>query len=204
MYLKKAVVVSQVANVANNGSGLIRVTTSTAHGRTTGDAVHIADVGGVTAANGRWVVTVIDANTIDLQSSTFSGTYTSGGFVALKQQLRLKLTTSPSTPLQVAADVRYLNPLNGVIAGTDTVLTTLPSDAAVTVLESDLVYDMVVDLLSVFNADASTRILEVTRRNQLVTVNQARASLATLERAEVSRSRVTLYSSTGRVIQEAL
>lgn len=56
--------------------------TVTGHGMTTGDMVTVASVGGVTAATGRWTITVIDANTMDLYGSTFSGVYTSGGTVA--------------------------------------------------------------------------------------------------------------------------
>jgi hypothetical protein len=61
--------------LANNGSGLIRVT-STAHGLSTGYRVHVQLVQGVANANGTWYVTVIDANTFDLQNSVFAGTYT--------------------------------------------------------------------------------------------------------------------------------
>jgi hypothetical protein len=67
-----------VTGAVNNGSGLIRLTV-TAHGYTTGDRIAADSVGGVPNAQGSWIVTVIDANTIDLQGSTFAGTYTSGG-----------------------------------------------------------------------------------------------------------------------------
>lgn len=66
-----------------DSSGIIRVQTSAAHGLTTGDAVWIADVGGVTAANGAWYVTVIDSDEFTLDGSTFAGAYTSGGTVYL-------------------------------------------------------------------------------------------------------------------------
>ena len=68
-----------VTNAANNGSGLIRITTGSAHGRTTGDKIFISGVTGTTEANGGWIVTVIDATNVDLQSSTFTNTYVSGG-----------------------------------------------------------------------------------------------------------------------------
>jgi hypothetical protein len=68
--------------VANNGSGLIRITTSTAHGRTTGDEVILAQVGGTTEANGKRIITVIDSTHYDLQGSTFVHAYTSGGLAA--------------------------------------------------------------------------------------------------------------------------
>lgn len=67
-----------ITGAANNGSGLIRIT-ATAHGLQTANTVTITGVGGVPAANGTWVITVISANTYDLIGSTFAGTYTSGG-----------------------------------------------------------------------------------------------------------------------------
>lgn len=70
-----------ISNVTNNGSGLIRVTVSSTSGLTTGDYKTITGVVGVTAANGSWTITVIDGTNFDLQGSTFSGTYTSGGVV---------------------------------------------------------------------------------------------------------------------------
>lgn len=68
-----------ISGAANNGSGLIRITTSTAHTLVTGDAVGIYGVTGTTEANGRWLVTVIDTTHVDLQSSTFTNAYVSGG-----------------------------------------------------------------------------------------------------------------------------
>jgi hypothetical protein len=54
--------------------------TITVHGYKTGDSVTIVGVGGNTAANGTWVITVSDANTFTLNTSTWvSGAYTSGG-----------------------------------------------------------------------------------------------------------------------------
>ena len=68
----------RITNAVNNGSGLVRLTI-TGHGYKTGYAVVTTNVGGIPGANGSFLVTVIDANTIDLQNSTFSGAYTSGG-----------------------------------------------------------------------------------------------------------------------------
>lgn len=69
-----------VTGAVNNGSGLIRLTTVAA-GRVlrTGDTVQVSNVGGVPAATGTWKVTSVNATTVDLQGSTFAGTYTSGG-----------------------------------------------------------------------------------------------------------------------------
>lgn len=67
-----------VTGAVNNGSGLVRLTV-VAHGCSTGDDVYSHSIGGVTGANGDFAVTVVDADNIDLQGSTFSGAYTSGG-----------------------------------------------------------------------------------------------------------------------------
>jgi hypothetical protein len=202
MYLKKAVILASIANVANNGSGLFRVTTSSAHGRATNDVVYIHDVLGAPNANGRWVITAIDANTFDLQGSTFAGTYTSGGYACTKQELRLAATSSPSTPLEVTLAIQYRNPLTGAYVTVDTIIDSLPSSTPVTVLVSDLTYDTIVDSCNVFNVDGSTRIIEVTQANSKKVSKTARASLATLERANVTRARMDAYSSTGRLLQE--
>lgn len=71
-----------VSNAVDNGSGLIRLTVGSTSGFTTGDYKTIAEVGGTTEANGTWQITVVNGTTIDLQGSTFSNTYTSGGYVA--------------------------------------------------------------------------------------------------------------------------
>lgn len=67
-----------ITNAINNGVGLIRIT-ATSHGLTTNNKVFIKNVGGVTNANGLYAITVIDANTLDLQGSSFAGSYTTGG-----------------------------------------------------------------------------------------------------------------------------
>src|SRR5262245_3249034 len=71
-----------VSGAVNNGSGLIRLTVASTAGWTTGDSKTIASVGGVPNAHGTFLITVISGTQIDLQGSTFAGTYTSGGYVA--------------------------------------------------------------------------------------------------------------------------
>jgi hypothetical protein len=75
--------VHAISGCANNGSGLIRVTTSSAHGLSTGNTIFVEGVTGTTEANNlynsKWVVTVIDSTHVDLQNSAFSNTYVSGG-----------------------------------------------------------------------------------------------------------------------------
>jgi hypothetical protein len=76
-----------VTAVTNNGSGLIRLTLNTANGLITSQRVTVGSVGGVTSANGNWSITVVNTTQIDLQGSTFSGSYTSGGYVINNQSV---------------------------------------------------------------------------------------------------------------------
>lgn len=49
------------------------------HGLSTGNTVTVEDVGGNTAANGTFAVTVVDSNNFTLDTSVANGTYSSGG-----------------------------------------------------------------------------------------------------------------------------
>lgn len=71
---------SVITGAANNGSGLIRIT-SVAHPFVTGDVVQVSSVQGTTEANGIWKITKISADTFDLQGSVFVHAYVSGGLV---------------------------------------------------------------------------------------------------------------------------
>lgn len=78
-----------VSNVTNNGAGLVRITTAAAHGLVSGDLVNVYGVVGVAAANTRATATVVNATTLDLQGSSFAGSYTSGGTLAIWNNRRL-------------------------------------------------------------------------------------------------------------------
>lgn len=69
------------AAVSGTG-GVIRLTVGTTSGIETGRQVSVFNVGGTTEANNYWVATVIDQTHIELQGSTFTHTYTTGGTVA--------------------------------------------------------------------------------------------------------------------------
>lgn len=74
-----------ISGAANNGSGLIRLTVSSTAAWLTGQTHWVSGIvgsGNVAAANNNnFTVTVIDGTHIDLQGTTFSGSYTSGGVV---------------------------------------------------------------------------------------------------------------------------
>lgn len=72
-------VTKNVSATANNGSGLIRITTSTSHGYSTGDVVQIVGLVGTVEANGAWKITVISSTQFDLQNSAYVNARVSGG-----------------------------------------------------------------------------------------------------------------------------
>jgi hypothetical protein len=70
-----------ITGAANNGSGLIRLTVGSTSTFATSQVKTVSDVVGTTEANGTWTITVVDATHIDLQGSTFTNGYASGGTI---------------------------------------------------------------------------------------------------------------------------
>lgn len=68
-----------VTVTAATNAAPIQITTSVAHGYSTGDRVLNSHVGGNNAANGEWAITVVDATNFTLNGSTGNAAYTSGG-----------------------------------------------------------------------------------------------------------------------------
>jgi hypothetical protein len=91
-----AVTYRNIITVADNGAGLIRITVTVTSGFITNQRVIIGDVNGV-SANGRWVITVVNATQFDLQDSVYSGTYTTGGYVINDPSLPYGFDEVPKT-----------------------------------------------------------------------------------------------------------
>lgn len=70
-----------ITAAVNNGSGLIRLTVADTATFATGQKKTVSDVIGTTEANGTWTITVVDGTHIDLQGSTFTNVYVSGGTI---------------------------------------------------------------------------------------------------------------------------
>lgn len=70
-----------VSTTTGNGVSPIQITTSTTNNLVTGQIVAVNGVGGNTAANGTFVVTVINNTNFTLNGTTGNGTFTSGGTV---------------------------------------------------------------------------------------------------------------------------
>jgi hypothetical protein len=88
-------VVSVAVSNATNATPIV-LTTAT-HGFATGDTIAVYDVGGNTAANGLWLITVLSSTSFSLNSSVGNGAYTSGGTATNRSVLYgFSSTISPS------------------------------------------------------------------------------------------------------------
>jgi hypothetical protein len=74
---------TSISSITNTSP--VAVTTSSPHGRASGDYVLVQGVSGVNAPNGIWQITVLSATQFILQGSTASGVYGAGGTVYLGQ-----------------------------------------------------------------------------------------------------------------------
>lgn len=92
------------------------VITSASHGLQTGMRVTVASVGGNTAANGTWNITVVNANTFSLDTSVGNGAYTSGGTWAVAGLYALDIT--PTAAGGFAAGSFYTVRVNDVVSST--------------------------------------------------------------------------------------
>lgn len=82
---------------AFNSDGTIYLTMINTDGFITNQRVIVGNVEGVTAANGSWVITVVNQTTIGLNSSVFAGSYTSGGYLINDPSLPYGFTEIPAT-----------------------------------------------------------------------------------------------------------
>lgn len=124
------VIESRVNTVTNatNASPIV-ITSATSHGQRTGDRVFVNNVGGNTAANGYWTITVINGTQFSLNGSVGNGAYTSGGTWQAVQglqpnehpgsqgDLHFSIVADPSNPnlVYVGGDRQPLN--NGAGSG---------------------------------------------------------------------------------------
>lgn len=76
---------------------------ATGHGLSTGDIAYLSGVQGNTAANGRFVVTVVDANNFTLNGSTGNGAYTTGGYFGARS---IDIGTQNGVPVKSGTTTR--------------------------------------------------------------------------------------------------
>lgn len=136
-----------VGGTANNGSGLIRITTTTAHTYVNGQKVYISGVTGTTEANNSgtpgdagsyWVISVVDTTHFDLIGSTYTNAFVSGGtvFPALFTQYDGKRTGSVQNYSRLVAfqisGVRYWGTIYNVTCMAQAVFSLYPTGTAPT------------------------------------------------------------------------
>lgn len=92
-----AITYRNVIGAVNNGSGLIRLSMATTNGLITNQSVIVQTINGVPNANGTWAITVVSPTQIDLQGSTFTGFYISGGYVINNPSLPYNFSQVPNT-----------------------------------------------------------------------------------------------------------
>ncbi len=106
--------VNQVAvSDATNATPIV-VTTAT-HGYATGAKVTVNLVGGNTAANGLWTITVLSATTFSLDGSTGNGAYTSGGYATNRPMMYAGMFVV--NPLVARDGLLPTNPFGDDLAG---------------------------------------------------------------------------------------
>lgn len=133
-----------VSGAADNGSGLVRITTSAAHGLATGDIVTIHDVAGCTEANGTHQVTVISTTTFDLVGSTFANAYTSGGKAFEEKDTYERIVRMAAIEAEgVNTDKWYLD------------------GSKIVVDDPDFTYDVIIDYRYVPSSTVATALAEI-------------------------------------------
>jgi len=68
-----------ITGTADNGSGLVRLETAGAAVIQNNDIIEVSDIVGTVEANGWWKATYVDATHVDLQDSSYSVAWSSGG-----------------------------------------------------------------------------------------------------------------------------
>jgi hypothetical protein len=92
-----AVTYRTIIDASNNGIGVIRLTLNTTNGMITGQKVIVGEVVGISGINTSFFITVINTSQIDLQNSTFTGAYVSGGYVINDPSLPYGFNEIPRT-----------------------------------------------------------------------------------------------------------
>lgn len=97
---------------AASAAGLIRLSVASTATFATSQVKTVSDVVGTTEANGTWTITVVDATHIDLQGSTFTNAYVSGGTIGGGVE-----EISLGTGLTLTGSVLSASPVSGPMGG---------------------------------------------------------------------------------------
>lgn len=185
-------------------AGLIKITTSSAHGLSTGNKVIVTGLTGTTEGNGMWTITVTSTTEFTLDSSTFTNTWGGGGYIYTRGHvISIKFDTTTPASATVDCCVKYIS--SGSVNDGDSL--------AFAISSSSLTYDIAVASASYLTAIHSIKVMNneagattltprIFRRtlasNTITSYNLVRMSLAQSYSALVGGDGVlSLYKDTG-------
>lgn len=156
MFLSSLTLRNAITNIADNGSSAIRITTDGAHNLSTNDCVIIDGANGTMAMNGFWKVTQISSTQFDLQGSSSSGTWTSGGTVNDGESYTIDLDAAPSSgSVLVLADVKDIQS-GGAVYDAKPVAVKVSSGSVFEIARSVQTYKRMFQSLTVHNNDSAS------------------------------------------------
>lgn len=155
MFLSSLTLRQGITSVANNGSGLVRITTDGVHNLSTNDQVIIDGVTGTIEANGFWKVTQITTTTFDLQSSAYTNAWTGSGTVNDGESYSIVMGSSSSSIL-VMADIKEMS-AGGGINDAKPVALKITGTTETEIARSVQTYKRILNSLTIQNNDASSK-----------------------------------------------
>ena len=113
-----------VSGAANNGSGLIRLTTSADHDLADEAIMFVHGVGGTTEANGTWQInydsTTMATTEFDLVGSTFANTFSSAGYAFQDVNYAYRIDKKNLRDANLSSKLRWYPRANEIVIDDDT------------------------------------------------------------------------------------
>lgn len=184
MFCKKldsAYLVKEISNTSNS-SGLIKITTSGAHGLSTGNKVIVSGVLGTTEANGLSTITVTSTTEFTLDSSTYANAWAgSGGVYNTGSVISIAFDTTSPTAATVDVNIKYI--ANGSVMDGEPISLSISSTSTYDIVIPSASYLTAIHSIRIVSNEASSPLTpRVFRRklasNTITSINLARMSLA--------------------------
>lgn len=113
-----------VSGAADNGAGLVRLTTSAAHGLADDAIIFVHGVGGTTEANGTWQIsydsTTMATTEFDLVGSTFANTFSSAGYAFQDVNYAYRIDKKNLRDANLSSKLRWYPRANEIVIDDDT------------------------------------------------------------------------------------